>query len=421
MPELDGLEVLQAGARRRRSAGGHHHHRQRHDRDGDQRDEARRLRLHGEAVPHGGDRRARAARVGEAPARARERAAASRSSSRVGGAPEIVTQYAPMQAVLELVARVAPSDSPVLITGESGTGKELVARMLHRLSGRAPARSSTSTARRSPRAARERAVRPRAGAFTGADERKLGLFELAAGGTLFLDEIGELVAEAAGQAAARARAAQLLSASAARRRWRSTCASLAATNRDLAARGRRGTLPRRSVLPHQHDQHRAAAAARARGRHPAARASTSSRSSARRNPPTLTADAIELLAAATVAGQRARAAQRDRARRAARARRPQIRARDLPLAAARRAAPRRRRRRRAGRSRSRSSSAATSRPCCTTTNWHQGRAASVLGISSKTLYRKIREYGFRRARRAMRVAAHARFWSSRTIPRSGSS
>src|SRR5258707_12619873 len=55
---------------------------------------------------------------------------------RAGGASEITTQYAPMQAVLDVIARVAPSDSPVLISGESGTGKELVAHMLHRLSGR---------------------------------------------------------------------------------------------------------------------------------------------------------------------------------------------------------------------------------------------------------------------------------------------
>src|SRR2546423_9651523 len=50
---------------------------------------------------------------------------------------EIITQYAPMQAVLALVERVARSDSAVLILGESGTGKELIARMLHRLSHRA--------------------------------------------------------------------------------------------------------------------------------------------------------------------------------------------------------------------------------------------------------------------------------------------
>src|SRR5579863_9996376 len=56
--------------------------------------------------------------------------------AKVDTTPEIVTQYAPMQAVLALVERTAPSDTPVLITGEAGTGKELIARALHRLSGR---------------------------------------------------------------------------------------------------------------------------------------------------------------------------------------------------------------------------------------------------------------------------------------------
>ncbi|MEL5920622.1 sigma 54-interacting transcriptional regulator, partial [Stenotrophomonas maltophilia] len=56
--------------------------------------------------------------------------------SRVGDLHEMVTQYAPIQADHDLNARVAKSDSPVLISGESGTGKVLVARALHRLSGR---------------------------------------------------------------------------------------------------------------------------------------------------------------------------------------------------------------------------------------------------------------------------------------------
>ncbi len=72
----------EAAACRARAAGGHHHHRQRHARDRDHRDEARRLRLHGEAVSHGRDRRARAPRVGEASARAREPISAGASLAR---------------------------------------------------------------------------------------------------------------------------------------------------------------------------------------------------------------------------------------------------------------------------------------------------------------------------------------------------
>ena len=67
---------------------------------------------------------------------ARENVLLQSQLDRAGGASEITTQYAPLLAVLDAVARVAPSDSPVLISGESGTGKELVAHMLHRLSGR---------------------------------------------------------------------------------------------------------------------------------------------------------------------------------------------------------------------------------------------------------------------------------------------
>jgi DNA-binding NtrC family response regulator len=73
---------------------------------------------------------------------------------RAGGAHEIVTQYAPLQAVLDVVAKVAPSDSAVLITGESGTGKELVAPSRAR-------RSASSASWSSPRAARSSSTRSR--------------------------------------------------------------------------------------------------------------------------------------------------------------------------------------------------------------------------------------------------------------------
>jgi DNA-binding NtrC family response regulator len=112
---------------------------------------------------------------------------------RATGAPEVVTRYAPMQAVLALVERVATSDSPVLITGETGTGKELVARALHRMSGRGrgpmvdvDCGATLDTVMESELFGHEK------GALPGVLKRKTGLLELAAGGTLFLDEIGEL-------------------------------------------------------------------------------------------------------------------------------------------------------------------------------------------------------------------------------------
>jgi formate hydrogenlyase transcriptional activator len=101
-----------------------------------------------------------------------------------------------LRAVLSGVSKVAPTDSTVLITGETGTGKELVARALHRRSRRSgrPFVSVNCAAIPSSLIASELFGHER-GAFTGAFQRRLGRFELAAGGTLFLDEVGELPME----------------------------------------------------------------------------------------------------------------------------------------------------------------------------------------------------------------------------------
>jgi len=98
-----------------------------------------------------------------------------------------------MKNVHALLARVAPSDLPVLVCGASGTGKELAARALHDLGPRANGPFAPENCAALPESLIESELFGyKQGAFTGADNDRAGLFERASGGTLFLDEIGEL-------------------------------------------------------------------------------------------------------------------------------------------------------------------------------------------------------------------------------------
>lgn len=109
------------------------------------------------------------------------------------GLENIVGESAPMREVLEVVKQVAPSRATVLIQGESGTGKELIAKALHQLSPRARFPLVTvHCAALSPTLLESELFGHEKGAFTGAYERRIGRFEQAQGGTLFLDEIGEI-------------------------------------------------------------------------------------------------------------------------------------------------------------------------------------------------------------------------------------
>jgi len=111
----------------------------------------------------------------------------------VEGAGGIITESPAMQEVLRMIDRVAPTDSSVLVLGESGTGKELVARALHERSPRAGQAFVAIHCGALPREVLESELfGHEKGAFTGAIGTKPGLMELADGGTLFLDEIGEM-------------------------------------------------------------------------------------------------------------------------------------------------------------------------------------------------------------------------------------
>lgn len=111
----------------------------------------------------------------------------------VEGSADLIGSTPPMQRVKNLIDKIAPTDSTVLILGETGTGKEMVARRIHECSNRHDAPFVAVNCGALP----ENLVESeffghRKGAFTGADTPRKGLFEVANGGTLFLDELGEL-------------------------------------------------------------------------------------------------------------------------------------------------------------------------------------------------------------------------------------
>jgi DNA-binding NtrC family response regulator len=106
---------------------------------------------------------------------------------------KIIGESPQMQEMFRLIARVGPTDKPILIQGESGTGKELVARALHEASPLADKPLVVINCAALPETLLESELFGyEKGAFTGAIGTKQGLFEVADGGTLFIDEIGEL-------------------------------------------------------------------------------------------------------------------------------------------------------------------------------------------------------------------------------------
>ena len=119
--------------------------------------------------------------------------ALERRVRRAEGSTQLVGASAGLEQVRRLIQRVAASEATVLVRGETGTGKELVARAIHEGSPRAAGPLVAVNCGALPEHLVESELfGHRRGAFTGADEHRAGLFEVADGGTLFLDEIGEL-------------------------------------------------------------------------------------------------------------------------------------------------------------------------------------------------------------------------------------
>ena len=176
-----------------------------------------------------------------------------------------------MQEIYRTIARLTTADLTVMINGETGTGKELVARALHDYGKR----------RAGPFVAINMAAIPRElieselfgherGAFTGATNRSQGRFEQANGGTLFLDEIGDMPPEAQTKLLRVLQEGEFTSVGG-RQPIKANVRIIAATHRDLRQAIRNGPVPRGPVLPPQRRADPAAAAARARRGHPAAR------------------------------------------------------------------------------------------------------------------------------------------------------
>jgi len=323
---------------------------------------------------------------------ARENVLLQSRLSRADLVPEIITQYAPMQAVLALVERVARSDSAVLVAGESGTGKELIANLLHRQSHRAAGPLVDVNCAAIPDAMLESELfGHERGAFPGAVSRKLGLFELASGGTVFMDEIGALDPRLQGKLLRALELGAFYRVGGTQKVF-TDLRVVAASNQDLAQRVAEGSF--RSDLYYRINTisitlpplRERVVDIPLLARHfllmfggPGA--------------PTLTPDAVSALERYPWPGN-VRELRNVMERAVLLATAGVVRTADLPLAATGPAAPV-----------SRAAEPLVSleqverqhiEAVLRYVNWHQGRAAEVLGISPKTLYRKIREYGFRR-------------------------
>ncbi|MCA9421546.1 MAG: sigma-54 factor interaction domain-containing protein, partial [Nitrospira sp.] len=111
---------------------------------------------------------------------------------RLGSFEGILSRNGVMWDIFETITRTASSDATVLIVGETGTGKDLLARAIHRQSGRTGRFVAVNCSTISPEIIESELFGHERGAFTGAHQQKQGLFRYADGGTILLDEIGDM-------------------------------------------------------------------------------------------------------------------------------------------------------------------------------------------------------------------------------------
>ena len=314
--------------------------------------------------------------------------------ARVDATPEIVTQYAPMQAVLSLVERAATSDTPVLVVGESGTGKELVARAVHRLSARVGPLVDVNCATLSESLLETELFGHERGAFSGAASRKAGLFELAGNGTLFMDEITALDGKMQSKLLRALEQGSFFRVGGTQK-VEVNVRLVTATNRDLAAAVQHGQF-RDDLLYRINTVTVELPPLRDRTVDIPLLADHFLRRFGGSTAPSLSPDALEAMQEYPWPGN-IRELRNVIERAVLLARGSTIRAQDLPLTLSGGAASP------ASLVGGQLTLADLERrhieAVLTQTSWHQGRSAEVLGISSKTLYRKIREYGFKRPKR----------------------
>ena len=192
-----------------------------------------------------------------------------RSQLSQSGSRKFVYASAEMRNIARMVEQVAPSTATVLITGESGTGKEVIADAIHNASPRRGKPLIKVSCAALPETLLEAELFGyEKGAFTGANARKEGRFELAHGGTLFLDEIGE-ISPAVQVKLLRVLQDQKFERLGGTRTIDADVRILAATNKDLQKEVEEKTIPGGSVLQAQRHQHPDSVAPRTQRRHSA--------------------------------------------------------------------------------------------------------------------------------------------------------